>query len=315
MRISFPIEIADADDVFESLRAHRAGVHPQSTPDRARNSFHPFQSTDAAGPSRISYLFKFRADSGSDFVTVEVDLIEIAAAWMHHHTADAAIAHEQIRTAADDEKREIFPPAKANQFGEGVFIARLDPKLGRTADAQRRVLRKRLIKANVPIFADNFFQFLGDDEIGGQDRQLLVNVSSAEAQDKIARVQDISDVAMHPFQTRLITDATVTVGGDFIGDNLPSHPWNWCFVRSINIRHHNPVRLIEGAPKFRAQSFRARVSMRLKHGQDTVASTRSRRLEGGANFRGMVRVIIDQQETIARVFNFKTAPRMVELAK
>ena len=99
---------------------------------------------------------------------------------MHYHAADAAVAHQQIRASADDEKRKIFLPGKANQLRESVFVARLDPKLRRAAHAQSRVLRERLIKADITVFADDFFQFLGDDEIGRQDRQLLMNVSRAQ---------------------------------------------------------------------------------------------------------------------------------------
>ena len=153
MRISFPIQIANADDIFESLCAHRAGIHPQSSADRARNSFHPFQPADAGGPSGVGYFLQLGADSRSDFGAVDFDLIEITAAWVHHHATDAAVAHEQIRAAADDEKGKIFPTAKANQLRESVFIARLDPKLCRAAYTQRCVFQERFVKANLSIFA------------------------------------------------------------------------------------------------------------------------------------------------------------------
>src|SRR5439155_13410810 len=55
--------------------------------------------------------------------------------------------------------------------------------------------------------------------------------------------------------------------------------------------------------------------MRLKHREHTLPPGRFRRLERGSNFRGMVRVVVDQQKTLARIFDLKTATRVVELAQ
>jgi hypothetical protein len=43
---------------------------------------------------------------------------------------------------------------------------------------------KEVRKDGLAAFADDLFQFLGDDEIGRQDRQLLVNIAGAEAEDR-----------------------------------------------------------------------------------------------------------------------------------
>ncbi len=84
---------------------------------------------------------------------MNVDLVEVAAARMNHDTANSAVAHEQIRSATDDEERQIFAPAKTNQFRESFFVPRLDPKLRRPADAQGRVFRERLVKPDVALLA------------------------------------------------------------------------------------------------------------------------------------------------------------------
>src|SRR6266853_2589229 len=55
--------------------------------------------------------------------------------------------------------------------------------------------------------------------------------------------------------------------------------------------------------------------MRLEHRQHAFAAGRSRRLKRGANFGGMMRVIIDEQKTIAGVLYFKPAPGVLEFAK
>src|SRR5713101_4760036 len=135
------MEIRKAHNVLESLCAHRASVHAQAAADRAGNSFHPLESAQARVLSRVGDLLQFRADARGDFIAVNVDLVEIAAAWMHDHATNPAVAHEQIRSATDDEERKIFTVAKANDFRESRFIARLDPKLRGTADTQGRVLR------------------------------------------------------------------------------------------------------------------------------------------------------------------------------
>src|ERR1700751_1339526 len=57
--------------------------------------------------------------------------------------------------------------------------------------------------------------------------------------------------------------------------------------------------------------------MRLEHRQHAFspAAGRSRCLKGGANFGGMMRVIIDQQKSIAGVLYFKPAPGVFEFEK
>jgi hypothetical protein len=74
---------------------------------------------------------------------------------MNDHAADAAIANEEIRTSPDYKKRQMFIAAKANQFREGLFGAGLNPKLRGTANAQRRMIRQRLVKADITFFAHN----------------------------------------------------------------------------------------------------------------------------------------------------------------
>ncbi len=146
LRISLAVEIPNAHDVLKSLRAHGAGIHAQAASDRARNSFHPFQPAQTRRFTRISDLLEFGADSRRDFVSGDLHPVEFAAARMNDHAANSSIADEQVRSSSDDEEREIFATAIADQIGEGRFVARLDPKLRRPAHAQRRVLRERLIK-------------------------------------------------------------------------------------------------------------------------------------------------------------------------
>ena len=106
---------------------------------------------------------------------------------MNNHACDSAIAHQKIRSAADDEKRKILSSTKTNQFGKGFLRTRLDPKLGRPPDAQGGVFRHRLMQTHFAFFAHDRLQFFRHHQFGRQQRQLLVNVSRAEAKDEIVR--------------------------------------------------------------------------------------------------------------------------------
>ena len=82
------------------------------------------------------------------------------------------------------------------------------------------MFRERFVKTHVAFFAHNLLQLLGDDEIGGEKRELLVNISGAETQDKIAGIDHVADIADAPIQPRLITHAAMAVRGDLIGDQF-----------------------------------------------------------------------------------------------
>src|SRR5205085_12618830 len=111
---------------------------------------------------------------------------------------------------------------------------------------------KWLVRCDVALFADNFLELLGDHEIRGEDRQLLVNVPGAETQNEIARFEHVADVAMDPLEPRLIGNAAMSVRYDFISNHLATHSGNGRFVRSVNVGDHDAVRLIEGASEFLA---------------------------------------------------------------
>src|SRR5262245_44351764 len=55
--------------------------------------------------------------------------------------------------------------------------------------------------------------------------------------------------------------------------------------------------------------------MRLKHRDETPPSDRFRCAKRGTNFRRMVRVIVDEQKPVARVFDFEPAARVLEFPK
>ena len=63
----FGVKISDARYVLESLRPHRAGIHPQSPADRAGNSFHPFKPTEICRTRGVSHLPQLYARACRDF--------------------------------------------------------------------------------------------------------------------------------------------------------------------------------------------------------------------------------------------------------
>src|SRR5580700_4887635 len=54
--------------------------------------------------------------------------------------------------------------------------------------------------------------------------------------------------------------------------------------------------------------LRARVAMRLKEHQEPLIIASARGRKGGANFRGMMAVVIDQSDAMERAFNFEAPP-------
>src|SRR6266480_1069367 len=99
----FGVKVTDARCVLESLRPHRAGIHPQPPPDRAGNSFHPFKPAEICRTRGVSHLPQLYARACGDFAPVDLHFLEIAAVRMNDYPADAAVANKKIRSASDCE--------------------------------------------------------------------------------------------------------------------------------------------------------------------------------------------------------------------
>src|SRR5262249_12179641 len=134
-----------------------------------------------------------------------------------------------------------------------------------------------------------------------------MNVSGTETENEIAGSEHVADVAMHAHKTRLISHSAMTVRQYGIGDGLTADSGNRRLARRINIGDDDAIGLIKGGAKLIAQRLGARVAMWLKHCQHPLASGRTRCRQGGADFRGMMRVIVDQQKAVASVLDFETA--------
>src|SRR4030095_11574335 len=114
------------------------------------------------------------------------------------------------------------------------------------------MVRQRLVKTHLTLFAHDCLEFLGDHEITGEDLQLFVDVARAQTQNEVTSLQHVSDVTMHRLQIWFISDPAMAVLHEFIDDTLAGYSGKWTFAGRIYIRYHNPVGIVEGAAKFSA---------------------------------------------------------------
>src|SRR5712692_286890 len=76
------------------------------------------------------------------------------------------------------------------------------------------------------------------------------------------------------------------------------------FVASlVNVGEHQHVGLIKGAAEFVPQMLRARVTVRLEEHQQAIELTNARGFERGADFGGVMAVIVDHGYVVDRAFN------------
>src|SRR5215831_16888638 len=102
-----------------------------------------------------------------------------------------------------------------------------------------------------------------------------MNIPGTETQNEIADIERVANMTMHVLEPRMVTGRRMPVLQKFINNRLPADAGNWRFACRINIRHYNPVCVVEGAAKLAAKCFRARIAMGLKHRQHSLAASRS----------------------------------------
>src|SRR4051794_12123087 len=120
---------------------------------------------------------------------------------------------------------------------------------------------------------------------------------------------------MNRLSPRLIRDAAMAVGNHLVDDGLPAHPRYWRFACGVHVGDNDAIGIIKGRAELLAQRLRPRVAMRLKHREHSFSPSRAGGLKGRADFRRVMRIIIDQKESLARVLDFKAATRMLKLTK
>ena len=101
---------------------------------------------------------------------------------------------------------------------------------------------------------------------------MFVNISRAEADNEIARIEHVADIAVHKLQTRLIGHAAMALRDDFIRNDATANSRNGRFIRTVNIRHDNALGVMKALPNCLTQRFGARITMRLKHRQHALSA-------------------------------------------
>jgi hypothetical protein len=102
---------------------------------------------------------------------------------------------------------------------------------------------------------------------------------------------------------------------DFIDNYAAVDSWDWRLARSVHVSDDHPVGVVEGAAEFVRQRFGSRKTVRLKHRNETPPADRFSCAKCGTDFGGMMRVIVHEQKTVARVFDFKPPARVLEFPK
>src|SRR5437660_1154801 len=120
---------------------------------------------------------------------------------------------------------------------------------------------------------------------------------------------------MDASEARLISHSAMTMRRNGVGNGLPADAGNGRLARRINIGNDDAIGLIEGSAKFLSQRLGSGVAMRLKHCQHAIAPSRTRGGQRGTNFCWMMRIVIDQQKTIAGIFDFETPARVLKFGQ
>src|SRR5690242_3456168 len=99
-----------------------------------------------------------------------------------------------------------------------------------------------------------------------------MNISRSETQHQIAGINNIPNVTMDRFSSRLIGHVAMAMGDHLINNGLSAHARDGSFARGINVGDDHPICVIEGGPELSPQSLGARVAMRLKHREHALPS-------------------------------------------
>jgi len=139
------IERHRLDQHILELAAIGAGIHPQRAADGTGDAAEEFEAGDAGLLAGEGDVEVERAGAGLDRGAVDADVDE-AAAQPHHHTGDAAVAHQQVRGDADHRHRHVGRLG-GEKRGEILGVSRTEQYFGGAADAEPGDGRERRVLA------------------------------------------------------------------------------------------------------------------------------------------------------------------------
>src|SRR5277367_2499908 len=124
------------------------------------------------------------------------------------------------------------------------------------------------------------------------------DVSGADGHNRVAGAsfaQQKFDSVLHRPE---IVDVFVSGFADGRGQRLTGDAGDWRFARGIDVEQHEHVGLIEGAAELVPEMLRARKAVRLKENEQAVELAATRRFERGANFGGVMAVVVDHGDVV-----------------
>src|ERR1700687_79209 len=143
---------------------------------------------------------------------------------------------------------------------------------------------------------------MGSGVRGPQQNHELVagaaDVACANGQDGVERTrfaQQILDAFLHGAKVR---DIFVPGFANGVSQRFAGDAGDGRLAGGVDVREHQHVGLVEGAAEFVPEMLRARVAVRLEEHQQTIEFANARRFECGANFGGVMAVIVNHRDVV-----------------
>ena len=311
MEVAVRIDEAHAHDLLEGLVAHRARIHPQCAADVAGDALEPLEAADPRIARGVGQLLLLHADARVQLALAHFEPLELAARKMRDHAADAAVAHEQIRAASHDEKRDAPAGRELHQPRETILRLGLDPELRGAADAHRGVLGERLVEFR-KARPHHVLDLVQRGHVLGQQRCGLVDVARAEADDAVARFEHAPHLEHELPAVGLVVRGLVAFAQHFIDDRLPGHAGDRRLARGIHVGDDRRVGVGECAAEFLLELLRAREAVRLEHAEHALAPGVLRRGERRADLARVVAVVVHDHVAVAAILDLKAPARAAE---
>src|SRR5713101_3390054 len=160
---------------------------------------------------------------------------------------------------------------------------------------------------------------MGSGMLGPQQNHEFVagaaDVAGADGQDGVERTrfaQQIFDAFLHGAKVEHVFVASLANGG---GQGFAGYAGDSRLAGGVNVGEHQHVGLIKGAAEFVPQMLRARVTVRLEEQPQAIELANTRGFERGADFGGVMAVIVDHGNVVDRAFNVEAPADSREFAE
>src|SRR5579885_501779 len=99
---------------------------------------------------------------------------------------------------------------------------------------------------------------------------------------------------------------------DALGQGFGGHARDGLFRSGVDIQHEDAVRLVEGAPEFVHQVHGPAVAVRLEQHVNAAETAQPRGRQGGADFGGMMAVVVDDRDAALLAADLKAPVHAVK---